>query len=290
MQAYAALFLTEKTVDRPAHPARVPLPKKRSIAGKTSPGTADATQGSTNVTAITAQRNRFPSSSYVTDKEAVMNWRHHTNYRVYLVTDRELCLGRPLEDVVLAAVRGGAGAVQLREKHASSREFLELARALVSRIQPLGIPLIINDRADIALASGAAGLHVGQSDLPPGDARLLMGPKAIVGLSVETPEELKEAEAYDIDYVGLSPVFATPTKTDTHTPWGLEGLREARALSPLRLVAIGGIHNDNAAAVVEAGAHSLAVVSEICSAEDPEEATRRLLAAFDSRMSRQGAF
>ena len=120
-----------------------------------------------------------------------MNWRRHTDYRVYLVTDRELCLGRPLEDIVLAAVRGGAGAVQLREKHASSREFLELARALVSRIQPLGIPLIINDRADIALASGAAGLHVGQSDLPPEDARRLMGPDAIIGLSVETMEELK---------------------------------------------------------------------------------------------------
>lgn len=210
-----------------------------------------------------------------------MNWRRHTDYRVYLVTDRELCLGRPLEDIVLAAVRGGAGAVQLREKHASSREFLELARALVSRIQPLGIPLIINDRADIALASGAAGLHVGQSDLPPEDARRLMGPDAIIGLSVETMEELKEAEAYDIDYVGLSPIFATPTKTDTHTPWGLEGLRLARRTSPLKLVAIGGIHRQNAPAVVEAGAHSLAVVSEICSAENPEEATRKLLAVFE---------
>ena len=210
-----------------------------------------------------------------------MNWRRHTDYRVYLVTDRDLCLGRALEDVVLAAVRGGVGAVQLREKHASSREFLELARALVSRIQPLGIPLIINDRADIALAAGAAGLHVGQSDLPPEDARRLMGRDAIVGLSVETPEELKKAEAFAIDYVGISPVFATPTKTDTHAPWGLEGLRLARRTSPLRLVAIGGIHGQNARQVAEAGAHSLAVVSEICSAKDPEEATRRLLSAFD---------
>lgn len=208
------------------------------------------------------------------------NWRLHTDYRVYLVTDRALCLGRPLDDVVLAAVRGGAGAVQLREKHASSREFLELARALAARIQPLGIPLIINDRADIALAAGAAGLHVGQSDLPPDDARRLMGKNAIVGLSVETREELLAAETYDIDYVGISPLFATPTKTDTLAPWGLDGLRWARDHSPLRLVAIGGIHRDNAAAVAEAGAHSLAVVSEICSAPDPEKAARELLTAF----------
>lgn len=117
------------------------------------------------------------------------HWREYDNYGVYLVTDRALCLGRPLDDVVLAAVRGGAGAVQLREKQASTREFLELARALVSRLQPMGIPLIINDRADIALASGAAGLHVGQSDLPPEDARRLMGENAIIGLSVETREE-----------------------------------------------------------------------------------------------------
>ena len=101
------------------------------------------------------------------EENTMKNWRAYRNYGVYLVTDRELCLGRPLDEVVLAAVRGGAGAVQLREKHADSREFLALARALVSRLQPMGIPLIVNDRADIALAAGAAGLHVGQSDLPP---------------------------------------------------------------------------------------------------------------------------
>ncbi len=211
-----------------------------------------------------------------------MNWRKHTDYRVYLVTDRELCLGRSLEDVVLAAVRGGTGAVQLREKQASGREFLALARALVAALQPRGIPLIINDRADIALASGAAGLHVGQSDLPPEDARRLMGPDAIVGLSVETREELLAAESLDIDYVGVSPIFATPTKTDTHEPWGLDGLRWAREHSPLTLVAIGGIHKDNAAEVVAAGAHSLAVVSELCSAPDPEKAARNLLFVFEN--------
>ncbi len=214
------------------------------------------------------------------EENTMKNWRAYRNYGVYLVTDRELCLGRPLDEVVLAAVRGGAGAVQLREKHADSREFLALARALVSRLQPMGIPLIVNDRADIALAAGAAGLHVGQSDLPPEDARRLMGENAIIGLSVETREELLAAEKLDIDYVGISPVFATPTKTDTLAPWGLDGLRWAREHSPLTLVAIGGIHRENAAAVLEAGAHSLAVVSEICSADSPEEAARGLKALF----------
>ena len=214
------------------------------------------------------------------EENTMKNWRAYRNYGVYLVTDRELCLGRPLDEVVLAAVRGGAGAVQLREKHAGSREFLALARALVSRLQPMGIPLIVNDRADIALAAGAAGLHVGQSDLPPEDARRLMGENAIIGLSVETREELLAAKKLDIDYVGISPVFATPTKTDTLAPWGLDGLRWAREHSPLTLVAIGGIHRENAAAVLEAGAHSLAVVSEICSADSPEEAARGLKALF----------
>lgn len=210
------------------------------------------------------------------------NWRKHADYRVYLVTDRALCLGRPLEEVVLAAVRGGAGIVQLREKDASTREFLTLARSLVSRLQPLGVPVIINDRVDIALASGAAGVHVGQSDMPVEDARRLMGPDAIVGLSVDTREELAAAQGLDIDYAGISPVFATPTKTDTCAPWGLEGLRWAREHSSLTLVAIGGIHGDNAGAVIRAGAHGLAVVSELCSAPDPQKAAGRLLAAFEN--------
>ena len=109
-----------------------------------------------------------------------------------------------------------------------------------------------------------------------------MGPDAIVGLSVETREELLAAESLDIDYVGVSPIFATPTKTDTHEPWGLDGLRWAREHSPLTLVAIGGIHKDNAAEVVAAGAHSLAVVSELCSAPDPEKAARNLLFVFEN--------
>ncbi len=207
-------------------------------------------------------------------------WRKHPDYRVYLVTDRELCLGRPLEEVVLRAVAGGATMVQLREKQADSRDFLELTRLLVRELHGRGVPLIVNDRADIALAGGAAGLHVGQSDLPPRDARAIMGADAIIGLSVENMTQLEEAQTLDVDYLGVSPIWATPTKTDTARPWGLDGLSQARRHSRLPLVAIGGIHAGNAAQVVAAGADGLAVVSEICSAPDPEKAAHFLRGLF----------
>ena len=209
-----------------------------------------------------------------------MNWRKNTDYRVYLVTDRSLCLDRSLEIIATAAAQGGVGIVQLREKNLASRDFLEEAKRLVALLHPLGIPVVINDRVDIALASGAAGVHVGQSDLPAVEARRLLGPNAIVGLSVENREQLKEAENPDIDYVGISPVFSTPTKKDTAPPWGLEGLAWARTNSPLRLVAIGGIHLHNAKDVIAAGADGLAVVSEICSAPNPALATAQLKALF----------
>lgn len=214
----------------------------------------------------------------------MQNWRQNVDYRVYLVTDQALCLGRTdrmsLEDVALAAVAGGAGLVQLREKDTNTRDFLALARTLTRELQSRGIPLIINDRVDIALASGAAGVHVGQSDMPPADARSLLGPQAIVGLSVENRQDLLHAQNQDIDYVGISPIFATPTKADTAPPWGLDGLTWAKAHSLFPVVAIGGIHLSNAVDVVRAGADSLAVVSEICSAQAPEKAAKELLTAF----------
>lgn len=214
----------------------------------------------------------------------MQNWRHGVDYRVYLVTDRALCLARSvpmsLEDVALAAVAGGAGVVQLREKDLCARDFVSMARVLAQELQSRGVPLIINDRVDIALASGAAGVHVGQSDMLASDARLLMGNQAIVGLSVENRADLLAAAGHDIDYVGISPVFSTPTKNDTAPPWGLEGLKWAKAHSAFPLVAIGGIHSHNAVDVLRAGADSLAVVSEICAAADPELAARDLLTTF----------
>jgi len=195
---------------------------------------------------------------------------------VYLVTDRSLCLNRSIEDVVLQAVQGGSVFVQLREKDLSTREFVEEAMAVKRLLLPYKVPLIINDRIDVALACGADGVHVGQGDMPYAIARKLMGPKAIVGLSVETWQDVEESQALDVDYIGVSPVFATPTKTDTKEPWGLDGLRKIRAFSRHPLVAIGGINESNARAVVEAGARCLAVVSAVCSADDPAQAATRL--------------
>jgi len=217
-----------------------------------------------------------------------------TNYRagmarvlgVYLVTDEASCAGRGLTDVVMAAVQGGATCVQLREKHLSTRDFCAKAMALQALLAPLGVPLVINDRVDIALACGAPGVHLGQSDLPVANARRLLPPEVFLGWSVETPAHVAQAATVDmagIDYLGVSPVFATPTKTDTSAPWGLDGLRQVRAATALPLVAIGGIHAGNAAEVLAAGADGLAVVSAICGAADPTIAARELRTIWEAK-------
>ncbi len=195
---------------------------------------------------------------------------------LYLVTDRQLSKGRGLEEVVGSAVKGGVTMVQLREKEASTREFIEIARRLKTLLSACGVPLIINDRIDVALAAEADGVHIGQSDMPYADARRLLGPEKIIGLSVETMDEVVSANALDVDYVGISPVFTTPTKTDTFRPFGIEGLREAVRLSTHPTVAIGGINLSTAAEVLAAGADGLAVVSAICSADSPEKAAQKL--------------
>jgi thiamine-phosphate pyrophosphorylase len=196
--------------------------------------------------------------------------------RLYLVTDQALCRGRQLVDVVEAAVQGGASCVQLREKELSTREFLDQALALKALLAPRGIPLVINDRIDVALACGAEGVHLGQSDMPAGEARRLLPPHVFIGWSVETPEDVVRSAQMPVDYLGVSPVFATPTRTDTKAPWGLDGLRRVREMTRLPLVAIGGIHAGNAAQVLAAGADGLAVVSALCSADDPCAAARAM--------------
>lgn len=196
--------------------------------------------------------------------------------RLYLVTDAGIASARGLEATVQAAVHGGVGCVQLREKQRDTRDFVALARALVARLAPLGVPLVINDRVDVALACGAQGVHLGQSDMPVADARRLLPPEVFIGWSVETLDDVARAASLPVDYLGASPVFATPTKTDTAAPWGLDGLRRLREHTPLPVVAIGGIHAGNAAQVLQAGADGLAVVSAICAAADPQAAAHEL--------------
>ncbi len=188
---------------------------------------------------------------------------------IYLVTDGRLCRNFSLEDTVVKAVKAGVRYVQLREKHASTKEFVETAVRLKQKLSEFNVPLIINDRIDIALASNADGVHIGQSDMPFKMARTLMGQNAVIGLSVETWKDVEQAEQYDADYLGVSPVFETSTKTDTKEPWGLEGLAKIKGFSRFPLVAIGGINRSNAEEVIRAGADCLAVVSAICAAADP---------------------
>ena len=198
------------------------------------------------------------------------------DYSLYLVTDRALARGRPLADVVRAAVAGGVTCVQLREKEASALEFAAAALELLALLRPLGVPLIVNDRIDVALAAGADGVHVGQQDLSVADARRLGPPGWIVGVSAESVEDAVRAEREGADYVGASPVFATPTKADHAPPLGLAGLRALRAATKLPLVAIGGLHAGNARETIRAGADGLAVVSAIVAADDPRAAAAEL--------------
>ena len=206
--------------------------------------------------------------------------RQPRDWRLYLVTDASLAAPRSIEDVVRAALRGGVSAVQLRDKECPTRNFVELARGLKAILGPAGVPLVGNDRVDVALAAGADGVHIGQSDMEHRDARRRLGPDAVIGLSVETLEQAERAASLDVDYFGVGPVFPTPTKADAAPAWGLERLAALRRASRHVLVAIGGIDLENAGATIRAGADGIAVVSAICAAPDPERAARELRTAI----------
>ncbi|RIA01481.1 thiamine phosphate synthase [Cereibacter sphaeroides] len=181
-----------------------------------------------------------------------------------------------LEQLVAAAVRGGATLVQLRDKHRSDAELIPLARRLVAALDAQGVPLIVNDRIEVVLASGAAGLHVGQGDLGVAEARRRIGPDRLLGLSVEAPEHLEALPLGIVDYVGAGPVRATASKPDHAPPIGFEGLARLVAAAPVPAVAIGGLGAGDASAVKAAGAAGMAIVSAIGAAADPEAAARAL--------------
>lgn len=202
---------------------------------------------------------------------------HPSSWDVYLVTDRSFSLGRSTLEIVRAAVRGGVSVIQLREKNLGTCDFYLEAMKIREFLRSVRIPLIINDRIDIALAVDADGVHVGQEDMPVKVARKILGPDRIVGLSVNAPEEINEESFEFADYLAISPVFSTATKPDITQPWGLEGLRRARGLTELPLVGIGSMTAENAREVVMAGADCVAVVTAIVSADDPAEATRTLV-------------
>lgn len=202
---------------------------------------------------------------------------------VYAVLDPAGCRGRSPVDVAAAAAHGGATLVQLRAKAAGGRAFVDLARAVKAALAPLGVPLVINDRADVAFAAGADGVHVGQDDLPPEEARRMLGTEAIVGLTVRSEAEAAALPAGAADYAGIGGVFATTSKTNANPPIGLDGLARIAGALRLRapglgLCAIAGVHHGNAREVVRAGVDGVAVVSALFGADDVRAAAARLAA------------
>ena len=203
--------------------------------------------------------------------------------KLYLVTDRGLAGDRAIEDIVRESVKGGVTMVQLREKNIATRDFIALALKLKEILKPSGVPLVINDRVDVAMAADADGVHIGQSDMPYAMARELLGASKIIGLSVENFDQIEEANKLNVDYIGISPVFATPTKTDTAEPFGLEGLRKAVSMSVHPTVAIGGMNECTAADVIACGTDGIAVVSAIVCAPDPAESSKKLLQIINGK-------
>jgi thiamine-phosphate pyrophosphorylase len=198
------------------------------------------------------------------------------NLQLYLVTDEQACLGRDFYQVVEDAVNGGVTMVQLREKSLSTRAFIDRAKRLKDLLAPYNVPLIINDRVDVALAVDADGVHVGQSDMPFEILKQMLAPGKIIGISAEKKEDVIEGEHWDIAYLAVSPLFATPTKTDTEKPWGMEGLKWVRQNSRHPLVVIGGLNDSNTTEAIRNGADGIAVISAICSAPSPYDAARHL--------------
>ncbi len=195
---------------------------------------------------------------------------------LYLVTNRGARTPEDFLGIIREAIDGGVTVVQLREKEGSAREMVAIAGRLLAFLKPLGIPLIINDRVDVAHAVKADGVHLGQSDLKVAEARAILGKKAIIGLSVETPQQVVDAADEEVDYLAASPVFLTKTKSDCSKPWGLDGLKHLCSISCHPIIAIGGIDETNVAGILECGAIGVAVVSTIFNAPCPKTAALAL--------------
>jgi thiamine-phosphate pyrophosphorylase len=210
-------------------------------------------------------------NSQILDKERV-------DYSLYLVTDRALSLGRSNLEVVQAAVEGGVTLVQLREKEATTKEFYQEGLKIRDHLRSKNIPLIINDRIDIALALDADGVHVGQEDMPADIARKILGPHKIIGVSASTTDEAKVAESMGADYLGLSPIFVTETKPELIEQITIEGISPLRRAVQIPVVGIGSMNQTNAYDAVKAGLDGVAVVSAICSQQDPKAAAAAIKA------------
>jgi thiamine-phosphate pyrophosphorylase len=195
---------------------------------------------------------------------------------LYLVLDPDLCAPIGMVETARLAVAGGATMVQLRDKHAGTARMVETGRALRQVLAGTGARLIVNDDVEAAIAIGADGLHIGQEDMGAQAARALIGPEMILGLSVETEALAASVDPAVVDYTGVGPVFATPTKPDHKQPIGFGGLARIVSASPVPSVAIGGLKAEHVADVLAAGARGLAVVSAICGTSDPQAAAAHI--------------
>lgn len=201
-------------------------------------------------------------------------------FRVYIVTDRQQTAGRPLDEVLTAAARAGTGAVQLREKDLSARELYALGLRVQAVLTSYKLPLLINDRVDVALALDAAGVHLAGHSLPTARARRLLGDQKLIGVSTHHVEEARQAAAEGADFVVFGPVFATPSKMAYGPPQGLRQLAEVVRQVSIPVLAIGGIDQTNLPQVVQAGAYGVAMIRAVLAAADPYAAVQQLHTAL----------
>ena len=213
--------------------------------------------------------------------------------RLYGIIDPERIGDRDPMDLVRQAAAGGAMLIQYRDKHGDGRRMVELARALKAALAPAGVPLLVNDRVDVALAAGADGVHLGQDDIHPADAREMMGLGAIIGLTLTTPEHAEALGRMPVDYGCIGGVFATASKNNPSPPIGIDGLRacvtQAKRQSRCPVGAIAGIDATNAAAVIAAGADGIAVISALFAMPDPQAEARRLRQIVDRALASREA-
>ncbi len=201
---------------------------------------------------------------------------HGPGFRLYVVTDRHQTAGRPLAEVVAAAARGGVGAVQLREKDLSARELYDLGACLQEVLSPYRVPLLINDRLDVALALHAAGVHLAGHSLPTRTARSMLGPDKLLGVSTHSLDAAHQAAEEGADFVVFGPVFATPSKLAYGPPQGLSQLAAVVRDVSIPVLAIGGITPVNLPQVQQTGAHGVAMIRAVLAAPDPCAATQQL--------------
>jgi thiamine-phosphate pyrophosphorylase len=214
--------------------------------------------------------------------------------RLYAIVDPENAGGKSLAELARQVAEGGATLVQLRDKLSDTRPFIENARAVQAALKPFGVPLLINDRVDVALIIGAEGVHVGQTDMEVADARGLLGPKAIIGLSLKSHEHIAAAPIELLDYVAIGGAYATTSKETKTKPVGLDGFKarvaamRARA-AQMPIVAIAGINAGNAAGVIEAGVDGVSVISALSKPADTVAAARELRGVVDAALANRKA-